>query len=173
MSDNACPKEDRIREALARGESSPEISAHLAACPRCLETAAVVSAMKRIGNEAGGRFATEARIPDAAALQRRARALRASVIAGTDEILKPLRAYRRFVLPLGLAAGLLTAVLNAASLKSLLLSPTGLSSLADGLRSISTGSQGRLFLLAAVFGGLGLMVLIVLSAFWGNKPEKT
>jgi hypothetical protein len=173
MTEKACPQEKRIREALTGGDWTPEISTHLAVCPLCRETAVVVSAMKRIGSEAGERFAGEARISDAAALLRRARSRRLMGVGEAGEILKPLRFYRRFVLPLGLVAGFLIAVFNIVKLKKLFFSLPGISAVADRIRTLSARPEGEAFVIVAAFSCLGLLILAVLTSSLKGKPEKS
>jgi len=172
MTEKTCSREDRIRKALAAGESSPEMAAHIAACPVCREAAAVVSALGQIRKASLERFAAAARIPEAADLlgKTRRRPVPGSVEAG--EILGPIRFYRRFLLPVGLIAGVITAILNLSSIKNLILSMPGVPSLVDGVRSLSTGPGGDAFGLPIAFAVMGLLTLIILAAAMRSKPEK-
>jgi len=172
MTDKTCPQEERVREALSQGSLTSELRAHIAACPDCREAAAAAAGMGRIREAALREFAAQARIPDARDILEWARSRPIPDPVDASKILKPLRIYRRFVLPAGLAAGIAAAALNAASLKQLLLSLPGLRTIIASVGSPPVGTGSAPSGLWGLLAGLGFLTLFVLAAATRTRPAE-
>ena len=164
MKDTVCVCEERVRAGLAQGGLDPELRDHSASCPVCREAAAVSSWLQQFRAATLREYAPGARIPSAPDILERARRQRVSGRIDASDILKPLRAYRRIVLPAGLGAGIAAAILNASSIKGLLLSLPGLRSSTSGPASGSAFWDLTPAGLLAIPAGLGLLTILALIA---------
>jgi len=169
MTDTTCAYEERVRAGLAQGSLDPELRDHAAACPVCRETVAVSSWMRKLRTATLEERAAGARIPAARDILELARSRRIPREIEASNMLMPLRAYRRFVLPLGFGAGIVAAVLNASSIKSLFLSLPGLRTLTSGFESRPFLMDPAAFGLLGIVAGLGLLTILALVAATGFK----
>jgi len=167
-----CALEERVRAALARGGLEPELRAHAAGCSVCRDVVAVSDWMRQLRNATLEEYAAGARIPDAGVILERARSRRIPGRFDAPEILKPLRIYRRIALPAGLGAGFVVAVLNASSIKALLLSLPGLRTLISGFGSAPAGMSPASFGLFWGMAGLGLLSILIMAAATGIKQTQ-
>jgi len=173
MIEKTCRQEEPVREATAREELSPELRAHIAACPVCRQTADVAAGLKQLQREMLRRFPVEARLPTAGDLLERARKRPVPGSWEAREIVKPIRLYRRFVLPAGLITGLATIVLNGKAVNELLRSLPGAQIMINGFHSLPSGLNGSSFGILAALSGLGLLTLMILAAATRSKsPER-
>ncbi len=162
MTEKSCPWEERVREAAAGNSAAEDLRAHIAACPRCRETATVTVGMGKVRAEALGEYATREHV-SAAHLLELARMRRTFDSLDTAKVLEPLRIYRRLAVPAGLAGGLALAVWKAASLRALILSLPGFRTLLEGLHSATENLTGASLVGLSIAAGSGLLALLVLA----------
>ena len=172
MTDTLCPLEERVRAALAQGNLDPELRSHAAVCPVCKEVMAVSDWMRQFRDATLEECAAGARIPDARTIVERARSRRISPRIDADEILKPLKIYRRIALPAGLGAGIILAVLKASSIKALLLSIPGLRTIISGFGSRPAALSPASLGLFGIMAGLGLLTILALAAATRTKQAE-
>jgi hypothetical protein len=170
MTDTLCAQEERIRAGLAQGSLDPELREHAATCPTCREVVAISSWMRQLQTATLEEHAPQARIPGARDILEQARNRR--LVIDASDVLKPLRLYRRIVLPLGVGAGIIAAILNASSIKSFLLSLPGLRTLISGLATRPAGMSPDSLVMVGILFGLGFVTVLVLAVAARFKPAE-